>query len=183
MKTHLLGNKWSATELLNYLKEKCPNFKYEAPIDVYKVLECLNIKLNKVEKFNDILGEIEVKNGEPIITINTFNHLYPEREKFTIAHELGHLCKHIAPNQIDKFVDTEETMKRNNNIWNFREYEANKFAARLLIPVDLLKKEILSFMNERQIDNVNELIAHLAKKFEVSKQAMRYRLKNLGIIS
>jgi Zn-dependent peptidase ImmA (M78 family) len=183
MKNKLLGKNIGAYDLLEFLKTNCPKFTYKVPIDVRQIIKCLNIELKEVMQFNDLLGEIEVKNGEPIITINKFNNEYSEREKFTIAHELGHLCQHITPNHKDKFIDTEETIKRSSNQWSFREYEANNFAARLLMPSDLLKEEILKILeNHKESIDQSDLVEMLSNKFKVSKQAMYYRLKNLGLI-
>jgi len=184
MKDLIKGKNLRAYDLIKILKEECNDFVYKAPIDLEKILKCLDVKLEKIFEWNDILGEIEVKDEEVVIKINEANHLFEERERFTIAHELGHLCRHIAPASAEKFVDTEETLKR-NNLWNIQEYEANNFAAQLLMPDDLIveegKKIALKLKEKGNID-INEFISKMAQKFEVSKQAMRYRLKNLGII-
>jgi Zn-dependent peptidase ImmA (M78 family) len=184
MKDLIKGKNLKAYDLIKLLKEKCKNFTYKAPINLEEILKCLDVKLEKIIEWNDVLGEIEVKNEQVVIKINEANHLFEERERFTIAHELGHLCRHIAPNVKDKFVDTEETMKR-NNYWSMEEYEANNFAAQLLMPDDLIveegKKIALQLKENGQVD-INEFIFKMAQKFNVSKQAMRYRLKNLGII-
>ena len=108
MKSLIKGKNLRAYELLLLLKKECKDFVYKAPIDLETILKCLNVKLEKIFEWNDILGEIEVKNEDIIIKINEANHLFEERERFTIAHELGHLCRHIAPTSIEKFVDTEE---------------------------------------------------------------------------
>ncbi len=182
----LQGKSLNAKEVLEIARSKCHEFEYKAPIDINKILNCLGIKLEEVNYWDDdMLGEIEVKNGQPIIRINKANHLYEERERFTMAHELGHLCKHIAPNSTEKFIDTEKTMQR-NRYWSIQEYEANNFAAQLLMPKDLIYKEIKEIINEYMEQNkkttLDNIIEILARKFQVSKSAMRYRLKNLGII-
>lgn len=58
-----------------------------------------------------------------------------------------------------------------------QEIEANQFAASLLMPVGFIRKDISR--QTRQTESV--LVARLAKKYEVSEQAMRYRLVNLGV--
>jgi len=179
------GKNLKAKELLEMLQENCKNFEYKTPINLDTILECLKVKLNRVIQYNEVLGEIEIKDNIPIITINSANHLFPERERFTIAHELGHLCRHIAPKNQKKFVDTENTMKRNGH-WSLQEYEANNFAARLLMPADLIEQEGIKIAKELEkkgdID-IDEFIERMAQKFEVSKLAMRFRLKNLGILN
>ena len=76
-------------------------------------------------------------------------------------------------------------IQKKNNLWNIKEYEANNFAAQLFMPDDLIveegKKIALQLKEKGNVD-INEFISKMAQKFEVSKQAMRYRLKNLGVI-
>lgn len=186
MKEILKGKRTSAKELLDYLKSNCEEFQYKAPIDLEKIVQCLNIHVEYIDdEESDILGEIKVENNEPKIIINLSNHMFDERIRFTLAHELGHLCKHIAPNDSTEFKDTAKTMKRDKS-WSIYEYEANNFAARLLMPQDLLMSEIKKLINEIKRSNEtisqDEFVARLANKFQVSKSAMMFRLKNLGIL-
>lgn len=190
----IAGKETRAYELLNLLKEECEDkFKYEAPIDVVQIAYCLQVKLRTTNKLDDVIGEIEIKNGEPIITINSLQNLMDERKRFTIAHELGHLCLHLAKegNKTDgSFVDTKETMHR-NNMWNFYEFQANNFAAQLLMPKDLMTKVANEFISTKKKEDPNmqredfiekygdEFLEYMAKKFCVSKTAMRFRLKKL----
>jgi len=60
---------------------------------------------------------------------------------------------------------------RINDVSNLEVIEANHFAAELLMPDILIKKCIDSGIN-----HVNDL----ASKFNVSEDAMRYRLINFG---
>ncbi len=186
MKNAIKGKKTSAQELLNILKRECSDFVYRPPIDLAKIIACLDIHVEYIsDEQSRILGEIKVENGEPKIIINRSNHMSKERERFTLAHELGHLCKHIAPNSSVKFQDTAQTMKR-DQYWSIEEYEANSFAAKLLMPRDLLLEEITKILKKLQEENTtmtqDEFITALAKKFQVSRSAMRFRLKNLGIL-
>lgn len=112
---------------------------------------------------------LEDANG---ITIYVSNDSSLERQRFTIAHELGHY--------ISGHLDKNHTMFRDGKIYNqdnydFKEYEANRYAAELLMPVHKL-----TFLLETQ--GVNTLEG-LAKALIVSKKAMEIRLKKLGWIS
>ena len=185
MKDLIKGKTLRASELLELIKGNCKNFIYKAPIDLKSILECLEIKLKKVNNWNDILGEIEVKNQQTIITINEANHLYPNRERFTIAHEIGHLCRHIAPLAKETtFKDTEKTLKR-NNLWDIKEYEANNFADQFLMPDDLIVKEgkkIALNLKEKGDIELNEFIIEMAQIFDVPTQIMKFRLSSLRVI-
>lgn len=161
-----------------------------------KIIEELNdsknlfTNLEQICKFNSIgieLSEFEdgfsgtliIKDSIPKIFINSSHH--ENRQRFTLAHEIGHYYLHR--NLEDIFIDTDKNsifqMNRSNDIKNInylREIEANKFASSLLIPKSklesIIKNEILT----------DEFIENLSKKFKVSVQAMSIRLSKLGYI-
>jgi Zn-dependent peptidase ImmA (M78 family) len=58
-----------------------------------------------------------------------------------------------------------------------KEREANAFAAALLMPENLIEDQVFNCENTIDID---DLINDLAEKFDVSTQAMSFRLANLG---
>ncbi len=61
------------------------------------------------------------------------------------------------------------------------EIEANIFAAELLMPVEFLRKDIASSkINDEE--SLKKALGRLAKKYEVSNEALTYRLVNLGYI-
>ena len=110
-----------------------------------------------------------------------------QRQRFTKAHELGHLVHDIAPkihniSECEKFVDK---LSRNGAV-NFEERRANKFAAQLLMPLDLVKSEVNKLVEqvkrEGRTATVDEAISRLSTIFNVSTQAMGFRLKDLGYI-
>lgn len=96
----------------------------------------------------------------------------PTRQRFTIAHELGHFFLH---EQKEAFVDFRDNKK--NIIRDKKEIEANKFAAALLMPKKLLLKDIKSYA-ESGLDQ--SVVSFLSKKYEVSDEAMTFRLMNLS---
>ena len=61
------------------------------------------------------------------------------------------------------------------------EIEANAFAAALLMPREQVVNEVESLY--RQALDREQLIASLAKRFNVSTEAMSYRLINLGLVN
>lgn len=115
---------------------------------------------------NDLFGFIE-KEGDSIrIVLNDSNA--PTRRRFTAAHELAHYFLHHTGADL-QFLDMRSTVQ------NHRESQANKFAAELLMPEDMVRAEYdaLLFPTTQQ----------LAKKFGVSEQAMAIRLRNLQLDS
>lgn len=97
-------------------------------------------------------------NPLPVIVVNT-NHA-GERQRFTIAHELGHLYLSAADG-----LDIEPACQR--------------FAGAFLVPREVLVREVGA---RRRSMSVRELL-ELKVLFGVSAQAIAYRCKDLGIIS
>ncbi|WP_338411445.1 ImmA/IrrE family metallo-endopeptidase [Pseudoalteromonas nigrifaciens] len=110
-----------------------------------------------------------------------------QRQRFTKAHELGHLVHDIAP-KIDNVTEGEEFVDKLNRDGktSFVERRANKFAAQLLMPLDLVKNEVNKLVeqvkHEGRTATVDEAISKLSAIFNVSTQAMGFRLKDLGYI-
>lgn len=93
----------------------------------------------------------------------------PERQAFTVGHEVGHFVRHADINQEvfhrrDQFTFGDEQVK---------EQEANWFAASLLMPRSQVKRYWSQYRN----------IGLMARAFAVSRIAMEYRLKNLGLLA
>lgn len=103
------------------------------------------------------------------------------RQRFTIAHELGHLQLHEGRPLI---VDHSVRVNRRNDISSAatdrEEIEANAFAAALLMPQALVMEAVHRHL-DRGIVTQDELTQQLANEFEVSTQAMSWRLINLNI--
>lgn len=107
------------------------------------------------------------------------------RQRFTIAHELGHLKLHRGrPMLLDHKVHEEVRVDlRDTSLPSSREeVQANAFAAELLMP-EVLVREALEKAPKRAMQSDDALVTHLIKTFEVSRDAMVYRLINLGLIA
>ena len=120
-----------------------------------------------------ISGQITNENGNYIIRVN--RHEARERQRFTIAHELAHflLHRHIIDSSDDGITDT--VLYRSGASENV-EYEANRLAAEIIMPLELLEKQL----NEEFGGVVTDAsIEGLAASFQVSKAAMEIRLSNM----
>ena len=179
----------SANDLLSLLTTHY-NFDITVPIDIDGIADLLGIDIEEYVGFDevDVVGKIELnKDGRAKIKINLLQNDYEPRRRFTIAHEIGHYCKHLSENK-KQFIDTQKSMSRSSSYWDLIESEANSFAAQLLMPKDLIISEgiktIEAYKKEFLTDGipVQEFIERMARKFNVSSPAMEYRLKNMGII-
>ena len=63
------------------------------------------------------------------------------------------------------------------------EREANRFAAELLMPGEMVKAAVVDFVGSHDIVSDRHLVRRLAEMFDVSQQAMEYRLVNLNFLS
>ena len=117
------------------------------------------------------------KDGTAIIGVNSSHP--PQRQRFTIAHEIGHLLLHVDEDlHVDRNFPIGLRSGRSTESTDVNEVEANQFAAALLMPADLLARDIQPFMGKDVLFAINRL----AKKYEVSEQAMSIRLSALRYV-
>ena len=150
----------AANDFRNFIK-----ISNKQPIsDLTNIFENLGIVIihikNPDERFNDFDGLSEFVNNIPVIVILD-GIKDGARQRFTIAHELGHLLLNIKDEELD-----EEKL-------------CNRFASALLMPKEAVINE---FGLSRNHINFFELTA-FKLEFKVSYTAIAYRLKDLNIIS
>ena len=86
------------------------------------------------------------------------------RQRFTIAHELGHLLLRHTKGYGVFNLDSKDV----------NEKEANIFAAELLIPSNMLKNDIRKRIKDPKV---------LARRYEVSIEAMWWQILNTGSVN
>lgn len=130
--------------------------------DIISILENLGIIIILIDninnKFSDFDGLSEIVNNIPVIVL--LKDSDGARQRFTLAHELGHLILDFKNNNIDE------------------EKACNKFAGAFLMPKNAVIKE---FGNTRNNISFYELKV-FKLEYKVSMQAIIYRLKELNII-
>ena len=137
-------------------------------IDVYKLAERIGIEVKKSTFSDEIFGLLVKKDNNPVIGVNCKHH--PHRQRFTVAHELGHYILH-GGETIHYDVGGEPLYFKSDSIYYADEREANRFADELLMPEHLVS---------RCIDAGMCTVETLSEIFDVSEDTMRYRLINLG---
>lgn len=132
--------------------------------DLINILENLGIIIVQIKnldnRFDDFDGLSEIVNNIPVIVLLD-DMKDGARQRFTIAHELGHLLLNISNKEIE-----EEKL-------------CNRFASALLMSKQAVINE---FGISRGNISFFELVA-FKEEFKVSYSAIIYRLKDLNIIS
>lgn len=129
-----------------------------------------------------VSGTLVIENDKGYIGYNPSES--KQRQRFTIAHELGHFLMHTHKQNSRKiFIDSSFIVKyrsaKNYSEFEWREeQEANAFAAALLMPEAFILEE-LAKASTQKLDEI-ELIDFFAKKFEVSVPAMTFRFNKIN---
>jgi Zn-dependent peptidase ImmA (M78 family) len=156
-----------------------------APVDVDKIARTLGIAITRDEVDNDISGFLFRDRGPKKTIIGANKGHHANRQRFTIAHELGHFLLHEGNIvHLDSgyrafrinLRDDESSKGEDND-----EKEANFFAAELLMPAMFLADDLRG--RDLDLFDESEYLQKLAKKYKVSVQALTFRLANLGYIN
>lgn len=116
------------------------------------------------------------------ITIGVNSQTSRRRQRFTIAHELGHWKLHDGRLFVDHTIRINRRNEVSSAATDSEEIQANAFAAALLMPEGWVQRAI-DREQERGIDSREDLVQTLAREFDVSTEAMGFRLVNLGVFS
>lgn len=120
--------------------------------------------------------------GSGVIGVNSSHSA--TRQRFTIAHEIGHLLLHGDDEvHIDEKRPLGQRDELSSQAVDPREIEANQFAAELLMPESLVRECLVNLVDEEPAVSIEDAIEKLARIFRVSQLAMTHRLTNLRIVS
>jgi Zn-dependent peptidase ImmA (M78 family) len=148
------------------------------PVPVERIAKALGAEIRRSSLDSALSGMVFVRDGIAIIGVNAMHH--PNRQRFTIAHEIGHLELHRKQIESEVHVDRDFPIllrgPHSADGTDEFEKEANLFAAELLMPRRFMEQAL----QDKSFDIDDERpIMELARKFQVSKQAMEYRIRNL----
>ncbi len=150
-----------------------------APVDVAAMAVRLGVSIVAQPLEESVSGVLVLRGGQAAIGVNEAHP--PRRQRFTIAHELGHYLLHRDAASL--FVDEGLTFYRDRSSGDGvyqQEIEANAFAAELLMPQRLLRDHLGS----QRVDLHDDVaVTRLAAKFGVSVQALTVRLVTLKLAS
>jgi hypothetical protein len=140
----------------------------EPPVRLGPIAKDLGLRVKRVPLGKAIAGQImrdPVNGGLAGFTIWINSEDAMNRQRFTMAHELAHFILH---RDLIETGIVDDTMYR-SDLGNIYETQANQLAADILMPIRLVKKWRSIIPDPKE----------LAKKFEVSEQAMKIRLNGL----
>jgi hypothetical protein len=145
---------------------------------------------NLIRNAEHLAGLLEWCGASPRIVCEAHDPLV--RQRFSIAHELGHYHLHAragaaryscSQSQVDPEATSEETATSDGPVRGLRhelehgpdaEAEADAFAAAFLVPEETLTADVARF---------GRCIAFLAERYRVSEAAMRKRMSTLERLS
>lgn len=151
---------------LNQSMATIKKYQNTAPVNLLAIAKELNLKIFEGNPVTPSISGKIVKDHktseETSYSIYVNANDAPVRKRFTIAHEMAHFLLHR-----DKIGDglVDDALYRSGLKYN-EEAEANKLAAQILMPWDLINNH----MNE------NSTVQSLARAFAVSESAMAIRL-------
>jgi Zn-dependent peptidase ImmA (M78 family) len=146
------------------------------PVPVEEIPAKFGIQLRELSASDDIFGAIVRQNDEVVIAVNPSQH--PNRQRFTIAHELGHYFCHPGDlEHVDRDFRIHWRNRESSQGINWQEIEANRFAAELLMPESFLRRDLIG-----TTELTDKVAKTLASQYKVSSIAMRFRLINLGLL-
>lgn len=133
------------------------------PVDVLKLsaAEAPGFCVTYEEGWPDRLSGL-TNRAQKTIRINKNHH--PLRQRFSLAHELGHICLNHDFLLHDR-IEEEDVKKE-------FEREADEFASELLMPIDMFKKAF----------RANPNLVVLSETFQVSPAAISVRAIKLHLI-
>ena len=171
----------------------------------YNIPFIFNVDLGLSPSGKKILGRFDFKPRQ-IFVDKILPYDFP-RFRWTLCHEIGHLVLHrrLDPKLISRdkpeFIDTRtelrflRTAQRSELEWI--EWQANQFAAALLLPRPIVHAAVVAIQQELEIprpgwiyldeqrDNLRyyfSVLRKVSERLSVSRTVLRIRLLNLGIL-
>ena len=180
---------------------------YESgPVDLKNICAALSIDLeftdHRVHDLDgmEILGSANFDRKK--IVINAHGNI--TRERFTLGHEIGHFfLKHQLYLASESVIESDlRIVSEREDGFNYErlEFQANSFASNLILPDEIFIRKTAEFRNLLGITDrghgyifvddqpynyqiYDQLLTQLLTYFEVSKQAIQYKLQKLGMLT
>lgn len=149
---------------------------FSLPVDPEKAARELGALVVHQPVDSELSGMLLRREDQVVIGLNP--SVDKPRQRFALAHLVGHLHLHRRRELI---LDTVARYSHGNlpsMPTDREEVEANRFAAALLAPENIVRR----MAAEADFRTAAQLVDLLAPRFGLTKTAMAYRLMSLGII-
>lgn len=150
----------------------------EVPVNVEAIAKHLDAQVVE-EKFDRSVSGMLYRDGDHVVIGVNSAHV-DRRRRFTIAHEIGHLVLHKGRPLVLDHVRVNFRDANSSTASDLEEIQANAFAAEILMPKDQVIASAKKLLEDESMTEA-AVIGYLAQGFDVSEQAMEYRLINLGL--
>lgn len=150
----------------------------QPPVNVHQIARRLGVRIERADLGEDCSGVLVRRGDAAVLGVNYSHH--PNRQRFTVAHELGHFLMHDGDRYIDKGMTTVQFRNAESSTGTqAEERDANQFAAALLMPEAWVRREF----HQHPFDlGDDQALDAMCRMFGVSSQAMSFRLVNLGLL-
>ncbi|MEG2299733.1 MAG: ImmA/IrrE family metallo-endopeptidase [Acinetobacter sp.] len=172
-------------------------------LEIIRILKDFNITLVTTEQIIDLDTIAEINFSQRKITLFGKNYFTEAQHSFALAHEIGHF--YLGHDQFLKIerqaLHTSKNIEFLNSIpinLDRIEYQANYFAACLLLPQTPLTSTFIKLINQYNVkyrgfsllyvdeqpcnlDSYNKICIPIANFFMVSQEVLKIRLTELGL--
>lgn len=175
----------------NFLKNYHPSLSLPIPIEEI-VEHKMKIAIFAVPGIKSLIGiDAFISSDFSQITVDEDCFVkFPERTKFSIAHEVGHLILHkdwyekYGPKNFEDYLTSHDRI--DNQVYKYIEIQAHTFAGLVLVPKDLLLNELKKRLGRIPSLEAPEVLApavqDLPEVFKVSDAVVLRRLQKEGIV-
>lgn len=154
----------------NALYEK---YDLSVPVDLDIIIRKKHIEVSYEENQVGIDGLCKLQKNPPKIILNT-DMTFEPRRRFTMAHEIGHICIPWHTGIDLCSLDNPYIKIQGQQMVNTQELEANIFASELLMPTEWLKQTF-----ELNTENLSDLVKEICSAANTSIMACFYALENV----
>lgn len=175
----------------NFLQKYNPSGKLPVPIEEIVELR-MGIAVVVVPGIKHLLGiDAFINSDFSQITIDEHSYTaYPERTKFSIAHEVGHLVLHAdwykthGPKTIDDHLTFYDRI--DHEIYKYLEIQASTFAGLILVPRRVLLEKLQAKLGRTPSNESLELMIpvfqDLLEVFQVSGEVLLRRMQREKVV-
>jgi Zn-dependent peptidase ImmA (M78 family) len=149
------------------VRARIKEYQDAPPVRLAELARALGVSVKAATLAPGISGEIR-PNGDGGFIIRINRHDPPKRQRFTVAHELAHFLIHR--DEIGNGI--EDDVLYRSGLSDRREQQANRLAADILMPEDLLNDA----REAAEEKGVGDVALYLSDQFGVSEAAMRIKV-------